>query len=97
MSLPPGVAEYSGFAALAGVGSVARGKQWVGPDGKFLTGKFVAEAATAVGIAAVVIAGGAWKHLDPSIMAGLCVVGGWLGPATVSDLLLSRFGLGKKG
>jgi len=93
MSVPSEVPQYAGMAALAGVGSLARGKQWMSPEGKFLWSKFITEAATAIGLAVAVIAAGHSWHIEPEVMAGLCVGAGWLGPATVSDLVLAKLGV----
>lgn len=63
------------------------------PEGKFLWSKFITEAATAIGIAAVIIGIGTWTHVDPRVLSAMCVGAGWLGPATVSELVLAKLGI----
>lgn len=94
MQVPEWFPEYGGMTLLAAVGSLARGKQWVDPvTGRFVWQKFVTEAATAVGLAVVVISVGTSWHVEPAALGGLCVGAGWLGPATVSDFLLQKLGV----
>lgn len=64
---------------------------------QFVWQKFVTEAATAVGLAVVIISAGQYYHVDPKVIAGLCVGGGWLGPVTVSDFVMQKLGLKKAG
>lgn len=95
MVLPDWVPQYGGMAALAGVGSVARGKQWFGQDGRFMWAKFLSEAATAIGLGVVIVAAGEYWHIDARVLSGLCVGAGWLGPAAVSELVLEKLGVKK--
>lgn len=80
-----------GFAA--GLGSVARGRNWVDAAGKFVLSKFMTEGATALGLAIGIVALGDKFALDMKLVAGLCVFAGWLGPAAVSDFVLKKFGV----
>lgn len=90
MQAPDWLPEYGvmGFAAL--IGSVARGKSWTGGDGKVLVARVVTELATAVGLAMAVVSAGEYFHVDLKVLVGLAVFSGWLGPAAVSDMVLSR-------
>lgn len=39
-----------------------------------------------------VVACGDYFHIDMRILIGLAVFSGWLGPAAVSDMVMSKFG-----
>ena len=81
---------------LAGVGSLMRAKQWRDPATHGMQwGKFLTEGATAVGLGVCVISMGQYWHVEPSVLAGISVFAGWLGPATVSDLVLKKVGIGR--
>lgn len=53
--------------------------------------RFLTEAATAVGLSMAAVAVGEYFHVDLKILVGVAVFAGWLGPAAVGDLVLSRF------
>ena len=95
MTLPDWLPPYGATAIAALCGSVARGKTWRGEDGKFQMAKVIPEVATALGLSMGVMALGEYGHVDLKILAGLAVFAGWLGPAAVADMVLSRIG-GKK-
>jgi hypothetical protein len=81
------------MTALTAMGALARGRRWSDPvTGRFLPEKFVAEAATAAGLAVVAIGMGNVWHVEPSALAAICVGCGWLGPDTVSSFLLKKIG-----
>ena len=83
---------------LAGVGSLMRYRQWLDPaTGKLAPAKMIAEGATAVGLGVGVIAVGSIWHVETPVLCGVSVFAGWLGPAAVGDLVLSRIGLKKGG
>ena len=48
------------------------------------------EAATAVGLSMAVVGLGTIWLVDLKLLIGIAVFAGWLGPAAVSDLVLSR-------
>lgn len=94
MQLPEGFPEYAGMTVLAAIGSIARGKQWFDPEtGRFVVAKFVTEAATAIGLGVVIVSVGATWHVELPVLCGICVGAGWLGPESVSRLVMGRLGI----
>lgn len=91
MATPDWLPDYGVTAFAALCGSVARGKSWTDLAGRVLMARVVTELATAVGLAMGVVAAGEYFHVDLKALIGLAVFSGWLGPAAVSDLVLSRF------
>lgn len=87
------VRDYGVMALLALFGSIARGKEWIGPDGKVIKAKCLSELATAVMIGVIAIAAGGWLHVALPYVAAFSVLGGWLGPSTVSKLVMRRLGV----
>lgn len=92
--VPEWVPQYGAMSFAALVGSVARGRSWQGSDGKLVMTRVVTELATALGLSMGMMALGEWLHWDVKVLVGLAVFAGWLGPAAVSDMVLSRFSLG---
>ncbi len=92
METPPWLPEYGAMAFAALVGSVARGRSWAGPDGRIAVARVAVELATAVGLSMAVVAGGDYFHIDMRILIGLAVFSGWLGPAAVSDMVMTKLG-----
>lgn len=94
MDLPGWFPEYTGMSLLAGVGSLMRAKQWTDPvTRKVQWSKLVTEGATAIGLGVGVIALGASWHVETPVLCGISVFAGWLGPATVSELVLKKIGV----
>jgi hypothetical protein len=58
--------------------------------------RVVTELATAVGLSMGIMALGESLHVDLKVLVGLAVFGGWLGPAAVSDMVLSRLPWSRK-
>lgn len=56
-----------------------------------LVARVVTELATAIGLSMGVLAVGEYFHVDLKALVGLAVFSGWLGPAAVSDMVLSKF------
>lgn len=92
MELPSWLPEYGAMSFAALVGSIARGRSWTGPDGKIAVARVVVELSTAVGLSMVVVSCGDYFHIDMRILVGLAVFSGWLGPAAVSDMVMSKLG-----
>lgn len=92
MHTPDWLPDYGVTAFAALCGSVARGKAWTDPGGRLLVARVVTELATAVGLSMGVLAAGEYFHVDLKALIGLAVFSGWLGPAAVSDMVLSKFG-----
>lgn len=93
MHLPDWVVDYLGMTALAAVGSLARGRQWLdGGTGRFLWMKFWTEFLTAIGLSVVVMAWGTWQHVEIPVLCGIAVFSGWLGPEPLTNFLMARFG-----
>ncbi len=95
MALPDWLPDYGGTSFAALVGSLARGKSWLGVDGRLLKARVVTELATAVGLSMALVAAGEYFHVDLRVLLGLGVFAGWLGPAAVSDMVLARIPGGK--
>lgn len=87
------VRDYGVMALLALFGSIARGKEWLGPDGRVIKAKCISELATAVMIGVIAVATGGWLHVALPYVAAFSVLGGWLGPSTVSKLVMQRLGV----
>ena len=92
MTLPDWASGYGATAGAALVGSIARGRSWLGADGRFRMTRLLPEVATAVGLSFGIMAVGEWGHVDLKVLAGMAVFAGWLGPAAVADMALARFG-----
>ena len=95
MQVPDWLAPYGATAMAALLGSVARGKTWVGGDGRLMLVRVLPELATAVGLSIGVMAIGSYTHVDLKVLAGIAVFAGWLGPVAVSDMVLSKLGVKK--
>lgn len=87
------VSQYAWMTLLALCGSIARGKQWVDANGRFLVSKFISEIATAICLAVGAVWAGSYLHVEMAAVAALSVLGGWLGPAAVADFVISKFGV----
>lgn len=97
MQAPDWLPGYGATALAAFIGSLARGRSWHGPDGRLVMARFLSEGATAMGLSMAVVALGEYAHIDLKILVGIAVFTGWLGPAAVGDLVLSRLpAVGKK-
>ena len=97
MQPPDWLPPYGATALAAFIGSLARGRSWHGPDGRLVMARFLTEACTALGLSMAVVAAGEYFHVDLKVLVGIAVFGGWLGPAAVGDLVLSRLpAVGKK-
>lgn len=90
MEAPDWFPSYGATAFAALVGSLARGRAWRGADGRLVVARFLTEGATAVGLSMAVVAAGEYFHVDLKLLIGVAVFAGWLGPAAVSDMVLSR-------
>lgn len=95
MNIPGWLPPYGATALAALCGSVARGKTWQDPGGRLLMSRVFPEAATALGLSVGVVALGSYANVDLKVLAGIAVFAGWLGPAAVSDMVLSRIGVKK--
>lgn len=98
MILPPWLSDYGAVSASALAGSLANGGRWRGVDGKFSFGVMVPELAAAVALAVGIMALGEYSHglIDLKVLAGLGVLGGWLGPKPVADFVIRKFFGGPK-
>lgn len=92
MEVPSWLPEYGAMAFAALVGSIARGRNWLGLDGRFAVTRAAVELSTAVGLSMAVVACGDYFHVDMRILVGLAVFSGWLGPAAVSDMVVAKLG-----
>lgn len=96
MSAPISFTEYGSMSGLALLGSVARGKNWIGPDGKLLVSRCVSEIATAVCLAVGAVWAGDHLNVEMPAVAAMSVLAGWLGPVAVADYVTSKLNIGKK-
>lgn len=94
MAVPGWLPEYSALASSAAVGSLMRGRAWFDRStGRFSAQVFIAELATAVGLAIAIGAFGEWQHWDLRLTAAIAVGAGWLGPLAASKLMASKLGI----
>lgn len=94
IGIPPWISDYGAVSFAALFGSLANGSRWKNETGQFERARILTETATAVALSIGIMAAGEYSHgiLDLKILAGLGVIGGWLGPKPVADYALRKFG-----